>query len=80
MMLYSKKNVKKLSFIIAIVAWVIILCLCWIWQNLEKETEPTTSLTLKAEETKDSNREKTVDELLLESMYGGYYPNTEEIN
>lgn len=80
MMLYSKKNVKTISFCIALGVWAMILIVCEIWQKSETMEQPTTSITLKAEKTQETNREKTVDELLLESMYGGYYPNAEEIS
>lgn len=68
MMLYSKKSVKTVSFFIALALWAIILLLCWIWQNSgEEEAKPSTSITLKAEETQNTNREKSAYELLLES-------------
>ena len=60
--------------------------LLWIWfsQSAELREETSKSITLKAEQTQKNNqeniqnnhREKTADELLLESMYGGYYFNT----
>lgn len=76
MMLYSQKNVRKLSFIIAILLWCVILAIIYCFvQSQEKTLEPTTSITLKAEEKNNEEQNLTDIELILKASTGKSSPS-----